>query len=229
MRRALALARPMLGLTSPNPAVGCVIVRGGRIVGQGATAAGGRPHAESVAIARAGVKTRGATAYVSFEPCAHQGRTAPCARALVEAGIRRVIVGCLDPYPPVRGRGLAILRVAGIEVSCGLLEEEWRRLNEGFITRVTRGRPFATLKLALSLDGRIAAGSGDSRWISSPASRELVHRWRRAADAVMVGAGTVLADHPRLTCPISGGGATAARASRSSDATPAALGSICVH
>src|ERR1700674_727900 len=205
MRRALALARPMLGLPSPNPAVGCVIVRGGRIVGQGATAAGGRPHAETVALARAGAKARGATAYVSFEPCAHQGRTAPCARALVEAGIRRVIVGCLDPYPPVRGRGLAILRVAGIEVSCGLLEEECRRLNEGFITRVTRGRPFATLKLALSLDGRIAAASGDSRWISSPASRELVHRWRRAADAVMVGAGTVLADNPRLTCRISGG------------------------
>jgi diaminohydroxyphosphoribosylaminopyrimidine deaminase/5-amino-6-(5-phosphoribosylamino)uracil reductase len=205
MRRALALARPMLGLTSPNPAVGCVIVRGGRIVGQGATAAGGRPHAETVALARAGAKARGATAYVSFEPCAHQGRTAPCARALVEAGVRRVVIGCVDPYPPVRGRGVAILRAAGIEVSCGVLEDECRRLNEGFITRVTRGRPFATLKLALSLDGRIAAASGDSRWISSPASRELVHRWRRTADAVMVGAGTVLADNPRLTCRISGG------------------------
>lgn len=205
MHNALALARPMLGRTSPNPAVGCVIVRGGRIVGRGVTAASGRPHAEAVALARAGAKARGATAYVSFEPCAHRGRTPPCARALVEAGVRRVVVGCVDPYPPVRGRGIAILRAAGVEVSCGVLEKECRRLNEGFISRVTRGRPFATLKLALSLDGRIAAASGDSHWISSPASRELVHQWRREADAVMVGAGTVLADNPRLTCRIAGG------------------------
>jgi diaminohydroxyphosphoribosylaminopyrimidine deaminase / 5-amino-6-(5-phosphoribosylamino)uracil reductase len=209
MRKALALARRMLGRTSPNPAVGCVIVRGGRrgyrIVGQGATAAGGRPHAEAVALARAGARARGATAYVSFEPCAHRGRTAPCARALVEAGVARVVVGCVDPYPPVRGRGVAILRAAGVEVVSGVLEDECRRLNRGFITRVTRGRPFATLKLALSLDGRIAAASGDSQWISSPASRALVHRWRREADAVMVGAGTVLADNPRLTCRVAGG------------------------
>ena len=213
MCKALALARRMLGRTSPNPAVGCVIVRGdtrggrrrGQIVGQGATAEGGRPHAEAVALARAGAKARGATAYVSFEPCAHQGHTAPCARALVEAGVRRVVVGCVDPYPPVRGRGVAILRAAGVEVVCGVLEDECRRLNQGFITRVTRGRPFARLKLALSLDGRIAAASGDSRWISSPASRALVHRWRREADAVMVGAGTVLADNPRLTCRVAGG------------------------
>jgi diaminohydroxyphosphoribosylaminopyrimidine deaminase/5-amino-6-(5-phosphoribosylamino)uracil reductase len=172
----------MLGRTSPNPAVGCVIVRGGQIVGQGATAAGGRPHAEAVALARAGAKARGATAYVSFEPCAHQGRTAPCARALVDAGVRRVVIGCIDPYPPVRGRGVAILRAGGIEVVSGVLEDECRRLNQGFITRVTRGRPLATLKLALSLDGRIAAASGDSQWISSPASRALVHRWRSEAD-----------------------------------------------
>lgn len=205
MRKALGLARRMVGLTSPNPAVGCVIVRDGRIVGRGATAAGGRPHAETIAIARAGTRTRGATAYVSFEPCAHQGQTPPCARALVAAGVRRVVVGCADPYPPVRGRGVAILRAAGIEVTPGVLAEECRRLNEGFITRVTRGRPFATLKLALSLDGRIAAASGDSRWISSAAARALVHRWRREADAVMVGAGTVLADNPRLTCRIAGG------------------------
>jgi diaminohydroxyphosphoribosylaminopyrimidine deaminase / 5-amino-6-(5-phosphoribosylamino)uracil reductase len=213
MRKALALARRMLGRTAPNPAVGCVIVSGGsrggqradRIVGQGATAEGGRPHAEAVALARAGAKARGATAYVSFEPCAHQGRTGPCARALVEAGVRRVVVGCVDPYPPVRGRGLTMLRAAGIEVLVGVLEDECRRLNAGFITRVTRGRPFATLKLALSLDGRIAAASGDSRWISSPPSRALVHRWRNEADAVMVGAGTVLADNPRLTCRAAGG------------------------
>lgn len=205
MRRALALARRMLGRTGPNPAVGCVIVRGGRIVAQGATAAGGRPHAETAALARAGAKARGGTAYVSFEPCAHHGHTPPCARALAEAKVRRVVVGCTDPYPPVRGRGVAILRAAGIEVTAGVLAEECRRLNEGFITRVTRGRPFATLKLALSLDGRIAAASGDSRWISSAASRALVHRWRGEADAVMVGAATVIADDPRLTCRIGGG------------------------
>jgi len=205
MRRALALARRVLGRTSPNPAVGCVIVRGARIVGQGATAVGGRPHAEAVALAWAGAKARGATAYVSFEPCAHQGRTAPCARALVDAGVRRVVIGCIDPYPPVRGRGVAILRAEGIEVVSGVLEDECRRLNQGFITRVTRGRPLATLKLALSLDGRIAAASGDSQWISSAVARALVHRWRSEADAVMVGAGTVLADNPRLTCRVAGG------------------------
>lgn len=205
MRRALALARRMLGRTSPNPAVGCVIARGGRVVGQGATAPGGRPHAEAVALARAGARARGATAYVSFEPCAHRGRTAPCARALVEAGVRRVVIGCIDPYPPVRGRGVAILRAAKVEVETGVLEDECRRLNQGFITRVTRGRPRTTLKLALSLDGRIAAASGDSRWISSPAARALVHRWRNQADAVMVGAGTVMADNPRLTCRAAGG------------------------
>ena len=205
MRRALALARRALGQTSPNPAVGCVIVRGGRIVAQGATASSGRPHAEAVALARAGKKARGATAYVSFEPCAHHGRTPPCAAALVEAGVRRVVVGCVDPYPPVRGRGLAILRRAGIEVASGVLEDECRRLNEGFITRVMHGRPLTTLKLALSLDGRIAAASGDSRWISSAESRALVHRWRAVADAVMVGAATVIADNPRLTCRAPGG------------------------
>jgi diaminohydroxyphosphoribosylaminopyrimidine deaminase/5-amino-6-(5-phosphoribosylamino)uracil reductase len=205
MRKALTLARRMLGRTAPNPAVGCVIVRSGRIVGQGATAAGGRPHAEAVALARAGAKARGASAYVSFEPCAHQGRTPPCARALAEAGVRRVVIGCVDPYPPVRGRGLAILRAANVQVIGGVLENECRRLNQGFISRVTRGRPFATLKLALSIDGRISAASGDSQWISSVASRALVHRWRNEADAVMVGAGTVLADNPRLTCRVAGG------------------------
>jgi diaminohydroxyphosphoribosylaminopyrimidine deaminase / 5-amino-6-(5-phosphoribosylamino)uracil reductase len=205
MRKALALARRMVGRTSPNPAVGCVIARGGRIVGQGATAPGGRPHAETLALERAGERARGATAYVTFEPCAHRGRTPPCARTLVEAGVRRVVVGCVDPYPPVRGRGLKILRAAGIEIVNGVLEDECRDLNRDFITRVTRGRPFTTLKLALSLDGRIAAASGDSQWISSAASRALVHRWRNEADAVMVGAGTVLADNPRLTCRIPGG------------------------
>ena len=205
MREALALAEARLGLTSPNPAVGCVLVRSGRIVGQGATAPGGRPHGETEAIRQAGSKASGATAYVTFEPCAHQGQTPPCARALVEAGITRAVVATIDPYPPVRGRGVAILRAAGIDVTIGVLESEARRLNEGFITRISRRRPFGLLKLAMSLDGRIAAQSGDSQWISSEESRAIVHRWRRECDAVLVGAGTVIADNPRLTCRTEGG------------------------
>lgn len=205
MGDALALARFVLGLTSPNPAVGCVIVRGGRVVGQAATAPGGRPHGEVLALSQAGTKARGATAYVSLEPCAHFGQTPPCARALVEAGISRVVVGCVDPFPRVRGRGIAILRRAGLSVTTGVIKEECLALNEGFMTRIARGRPFVVLKLAATLDGRIAAEGGDSRWISSGASREMVHRWRRESDAVMVGAGTVLADNPRLTCRIAGG------------------------
>ncbi len=204
MRMALNLAREALGTTSPNPAVGCVIVRGGRIVGKGATAAGGRPLAETIALARARSRARNATAYVSFEPCAHQGKTPPCARALIEAGISRVVAGCVDPYPAVRGRGIAMIRRAGIRVTAGVLEDDCLQLNQGFITRVKRGRPFVTLKLAASLDGRIAAAGGDSRWISSAPARAMVHRWRAEADAVMVGAGTVIADNPRLTCRRSG-------------------------
>jgi diaminohydroxyphosphoribosylaminopyrimidine deaminase/5-amino-6-(5-phosphoribosylamino)uracil reductase len=205
MRECLALAQLKIGLTSPNPAVGCVIVREGKVVGRGSTALGGRPHAEPQAIAEAGELARGATAYVSFEPCAHQGQTPPCARAMVEAGVARVVIGCLDPYPPVRGRGIAILNTARIATTIGVLESECRRMNEGFIARVTRGRPFVILKLAMSLDGRIAAATGDSHWISSQDSRRLVHQWRRESDVVMVGAGTVIADNPRLTCRIEGG------------------------
>ena len=165
MAIALGLARSQLGLTSPNPSVGCVLVRAGKIVGRGATAAGGRPHAEVVALAEAGVRARGATAYVSLEPCAHQGKTPPCARALEKAGVARVVIGCVDRYPAVRGRGAAILRRAGIEVVVGVREDECSALNEGFFTRVARGRPFGLLKLAMSLDGRIAAASGDAKWI----------------------------------------------------------------
>jgi diaminohydroxyphosphoribosylaminopyrimidine deaminase/5-amino-6-(5-phosphoribosylamino)uracil reductase len=182
-----------------------VIVKGQRIVGRGATADGGRPHAEAQAIAQAGAQARGAIAYVTLEPCAHRGQTAACARALIEAGLKRVVVGCVDPYPAVRGRGIALLKAAGIETVVGVAESECRRLNEGFITRVTKKRPFATLKLAMTLDGRIATEAGDSKWISSPESRELVHRWRAQSDAVMVGAGTVIEDDPRLTCRITGG------------------------
>src|ERR1700732_50731 len=195
MRECLGLAHDVLGLTSPNPAVGCVIVRKGVIAGRGATAAGGRPHAEAVALTKAGARARGATAYVSLEPCAHFGQTPPCANALVEAGIKRVVIGCGDPFPKVRGKGIAILRNAGIAVTLGVMEEECHRINEGFFTRVEKGRPMVTLKLAMTLDGRIATASGDSQWISGEESRALVHRWRRYTDAVMVGAGTVVADN----------------------------------
>jgi len=205
MRECLGLAQAKLGLTSPNPAVGCLIVRGREVVGRGVTATGGRPHAEPQTIAQAGELARGATAYVSFEPCAHQGVTPSCARTLAEAGVARVVIGCVDPYPPVRGRGVTFLRTAGIATTIGVLESECRRLNEGFITRITRGRPFVILKLAMSVDGRIAAATGDSRWISSEESRKLVHRWRRESDVVMVGAATVIADNPRLTCRIESG------------------------
>ncbi len=207
MREALALAERQLGLTTPNPSVGCVIVRGGKVVATGVTAAGGRPHGETQALAVSGTKARGATAYVSFEPCAHVGQTPPCAIALADAGIKRVVVGCLDPDPRVKGRGIAILKGNGIEVTTGVLEEEAKRLNEGFITRITLGRPRGILKLAMSLDGRIAPAKGDlrSKWISSPASRELVHRWRAECDAVMVGAGTLIADNPQLTCRVANG------------------------
>lgn len=205
MRQALELAADRLGLTSPNPSVGCVIERGRKVVGRGVTGVGGRPHAETVAIADAGIRARGATAYVSFEPCAHFGQTPPCADALVAAGLKRVVVACLDPDSRVAGRGIAILKRAKIAVTTGVLKDEAIRLNEGFIARVSRGRPMNILKLAMSMDGRIAAASGDSQWISSEESRQLVHRWRRECDAVMVGAGTVIADDPRLTCRIPGG------------------------
>ncbi|HVN63637.1 MAG TPA: bifunctional diaminohydroxyphosphoribosylaminopyrimidine deaminase/5-amino-6-(5-phosphoribosylamino)uracil reductase RibD, partial [Candidatus Binataceae bacterium] len=205
MRAALALARRVVGVTTPNPAVGCVIVRGGRIIARGATAPGGRPHAEAIALASAGARARGATAYVSFEPCAHYGQTPPCARALAEAGVARVVIGCVDPYPRVRGRGIAILKRAGIQVTAAVMEDQARRLNEGFITRVKMGRPMAILKLAMSLDGKIAAAGGDSKWISSAKSRDMVHRWRSECDAAIVGAGTVIADNPRLTARIARG------------------------
>jgi diaminohydroxyphosphoribosylaminopyrimidine deaminase / 5-amino-6-(5-phosphoribosylamino)uracil reductase len=205
MREALALAQDQLGFTTPNPSVGCVIVRGDKVVGRGVTGNGGRPHGETLALADAGGGARGATAYVSFEPCAHVGQTPPCANALVAAGVKRVVIGCVDPDPRVSGRGIAILKGAKIAVSAGVLEDEALRLNEGFITRLRLGRPLGILKLAMTMDGRIAAASGDARWISSRESRELAHRWRRECDAIMVGAGTVIADNPRLTCRIAGG------------------------
>ena len=199
MAAALALAARGLGRVWPNPAVGCVIVAGGRVVGRGRTADGGRPHAEAVALAQAGDAARGATAYVTLEPCAHHGATPPCAGALVAAGLARVVVALRDPDPRVDGGGIARLRAAGIAVTEGVLEAEARALQAGFLSRVARGRPALTLKLATTLDGRIATASGESRWITGPAARAHVHARRAAHDAIMVGAGTARADDPSLT------------------------------
>ena len=199
MAAALALAARGLGRVWPNPAVGCVIVAGGRVVGRGRTADGGRPHAETVALAQAGDAARGATAYVTLEPCAHHGATPPCAGALVAAGLARVVVALRDPDPRVDGGGIARLRAAGIAVTEGVLEAEARALQAGFLSRVARGRPALTLKLATTLDGRIATASGESRWITGPAARAHVHARRAAHDAIMVGAGTARADDPSLT------------------------------
>ena len=198
MDHALALARRGLGNTWPNPAVGCVILRDGVVVGRGWTQPGGRPHAEVMALAQAGARARGATAYVTLEPCAHHGKTPPCAEALVAAGIARVVSALTDPDPRVAGRGHAILRAAGISVTEGIREAAARELQRGFLTRVMQGRPMLTLKLAASFDGRIATASGESQWITGPDARRHVHALRLSHDAVMVGGGTARADRPAL-------------------------------
>ena len=204
MRAALALARRGLGNAWPNPAVGCVLVKDGRVIGRGWTQPGGRPHAETEALRRAGEAARGATAYVTLEPCSHHGRTPPCCEALAEAGIARVVMAMRDPDPRVNGRGLAMLRGAEIAVEEGLLEAEARALNAGFFRRIQAGMPVVTLKLASTLDGRIATASGESRWITGEAARREVHALRARHDAILVGSGTVLADDPDLTCRIPG-------------------------
>ncbi len=204
MRAALALARRGLGTTWPNPSVGCVIVRAGRVVGRGTTAPGGRPHAEPLALAMAGKQAKGATAYVTLEPCCHWGRSPPCTDALIEAGIARVVVAAGDPDPRVNGQGLTKLRDAGIAVETGLLEAEALETLIGFTSRITLGRPMVTLKLASTLDGRIATHSGESQWITDTPARRAGHAMRGRHDAVMVGVGTVLADNPDLTCRIPG-------------------------
>jgi diaminohydroxyphosphoribosylaminopyrimidine deaminase/5-amino-6-(5-phosphoribosylamino)uracil reductase len=204
MRAALALARRGLGAVWPNPAVGCVIVDRGRVVGRGWTQPGGRPHGETEALGRAGEAARGATAYVSLEPCCHWGRTPPCTDALIAAGIRRVVVALEDPDPRVAGDGVEQLHAAGLEVETGLCEAEAAEINAGFFCRLRNGRPLVTLKLATSLDGRIATGQGESQWITGPPARERAHALRAAHDAIMVGTGTVLADDPQLTCRLPG-------------------------
>ena len=204
MTAALGLAARGLGRVWPNPAVGCVLVRGERVVGRGWTQPGGRPHAEGEALRRAGEGARGATAYVTLEPCAHQGETPPCADALVAGGIRRAVVAIEDPDPRVAGRGIETLRKAGIEAECGALAGAAARLNAGYLMRVTRGRPLVTLKVAATLDGRTATAEGQSRWITGEESRTRVHLLRAEHDAVMIGAGTAQADDPALTCRLPG-------------------------
>ncbi|OYT95874.1 MAG: riboflavin biosynthesis protein RibD [Pseudomonas sp. PGPPP3] len=197
--RALELARKGVYSTHPNPRVGCVIVAGGQVVGEGWHARAGEPHAEVHALRQAGAKARGATAYVTLEPCSHHGRTPPCAEALVQAGVVRVVAAMQDPNPQVAGRGLARLQEAGIEVACGVLEGEARALNVGFIKRMEQGLPYVRVKLAMSLDGRTAMASGESQWITGPAARAAVQRLRARASVVLTGADTVLADGARLT------------------------------
>lgn len=199
MALALSLGRRGQGNTWPNPAVGCVIVQAGRVVGRGWTLAGGRPHAEAQALAQAGPAARGATAYVTLEPCAHHGQTPPCAEALISAGVARVVVAADDPDPRVSGRGLDMLRGAGVAVHTGVLADDAARDLAGFFSRVQQGRPELLLKLATSFDGRIATAGGQSQWITGPEARRAVHALRARHDAVMVGAGTVRADDPMLT------------------------------
>ena len=204
MRAALGLARRAVGSTAENPAVGCVIVRDGVVVGRGATQPGGRPHAETEALRQAGAAARGATAYVTLEPCAHHGQTPPCAEALASAGLSRVVAAIRDPDPRVDGGGLLALERVGIEVVTNVLSEDAAQLMAGFLARLKSGRPHVTLKLATSLDGRIATASGNSKWITGPEARARGHLMRARSDAILVGIGTVLADDPLLDCRLPG-------------------------
>ncbi|WP_422078005.1 bifunctional diaminohydroxyphosphoribosylaminopyrimidine deaminase/5-amino-6-(5-phosphoribosylamino)uracil reductase RibD [Vannielia sp.] len=199
MSRALSLGARGLGQVWPNPAVGCILVKDQRVVGRGWTQPGGRPHAEAMALAQAGEAARGATAYVTLEPCAHHGKTPPCAEALVSAGVARVVTALQDPDPRTAGEGHARLRAAGIPCDTNILAEAAQRAHAGFLSRVQRGRPLLTLKLASSFDGRIATASGESKWITGPAARHAVQGLRASHDAVLVGAGTARADDPALT------------------------------
>ncbi|MGB0684517.1 MAG: bifunctional diaminohydroxyphosphoribosylaminopyrimidine deaminase/5-amino-6-(5-phosphoribosylamino)uracil reductase RibD [Magnetovibrionaceae bacterium] len=206
MRAALVLAARGLGQVAPNPAVGCVLVDPdqNRVVGRGWTQPTGRPHAETEALGRAGSKARGATAYVTLEPCSHHGRTPPCVDALIAAGIKRCVIALGDPDPRVDGGGIAGLKEAGIEVTTGLMAAEAQRLNIGFLTRLELGRPFVTWKAATSLDGRIAMADGSSQWITGEQARQRGHLMRATHDAIIVGIGTALADKPSLTCRLPG-------------------------
>jgi diaminohydroxyphosphoribosylaminopyrimidine deaminase/5-amino-6-(5-phosphoribosylamino)uracil reductase len=207
MQAALGLARRGLGRVAPNPAVGCVLVRpdlDGRVVGRGWTQSGGRPHAETEALRRAGLLAQNATAYVTLEPCSHTGKTGPCANALIAAQIKRVVIAMQDPDPRVSGRGIAKLKDAGIDVSLGVLELEAKKVNIGFIYKIQLGRPYFSCKTATSLDGKIATADGHSKWITGTDARQTGHLLRATHDAIIVGIGTALADDPDLTCRLPG-------------------------
>ena len=199
MAHALRLAKCGLYTTQPNPRVGCVIAHDVEVVGTGFHQRAGEPHAEVLALREAGTRARGATAYVTLEPCAHHGRTPPCAEALIKAGVARVVVAVEDPFAQVAGRGIEMLRAAGITVDVGLMREAARELNIGFFSRIERSRPWVRVKLAMSLDGRTALARGESKWITGDAARADVQRWRARSSALLTGSGTVLADNPRLT------------------------------
>lgn len=199
IQRTLELAEKGVGLTSPGAMVGAVVVKDGKVAGEGFYTYDGVDHAETIALKQAGAAARGATVYTSLEPCSHQGRTPPCAKALIEAGVSRVVTAMQDPNPEVNGGGLTMLRKSGIQVQTGILEGEARLLNEAFITYRAQQRPFGILKVAMTLDGKIATRTGESRWITSEESRNLVHRLRHRCDALVTGSGTVLEDNPRLT------------------------------
>ncbi len=199
MKRALTLAKKGIGKTDPNPAVGCVIVKNGAVIGEGWHRKAGGPHAEIHALTAAGAAARGSDVYVTLEPCCHTGKTPPCSEALIRAGVRRVIAGMRDPNSLVNGGGMLSLQQAGIETVSGVLEEECRAINRPFIKQITTGHPFVTYKCAMTLDGKTATVTGESRWISCEASRRVVHRMRAESDAIMVGVDTILADNPRLT------------------------------
>jgi diaminohydroxyphosphoribosylaminopyrimidine deaminase/5-amino-6-(5-phosphoribosylamino)uracil reductase len=203
MQMALNISRRGLGITGPNPSVGCVLVRDGHVIGRGCTAAGGRPHAETIAITRA-KNAKGAAAYVTLEPCAHYGQTPPCAEALVEAGITRVVIATGDPDPRVSGGGIKILEEAGVKVDFGILKEQADFINQGFLQKFTKQRPLVTLKIASSADGKIAIREGTQTWITGPESRRRGHLYRANHDAIMIGIGTALTDNPILDCRIKG-------------------------
>jgi len=205
MARALQLAERGTYTTKPNPMVGCVITRDDRIVGEGFHVRAGEAHAEALALREAGEKSRGATAYVTLEPCAHTGRTPPCADALVAAGITRVVAACGDSYASVDGEGFRKLNAAGVTTETGLMAAAARELNRGFFSRIERGRPWVRVKLAMSLDGRTGLASGESKWITSRAARADVQKWRARSGAILTGSGTVLADDPQLTVRLAGG------------------------
>ena len=220
MRCCLELAKQALGQTAPNPLVGSVVVQGDRVVGEGFHPCAGQPHAEVFALRAAGDRARGATVYVNLEPCSHYGRTPPCANALIEAGVARVIVGMVDPNPKVAGMGIDRLRQAGIEVEVGVEEAACQVLNEAFVYRILHQRSFGILKYAMTLDGKIATTTGHSAWVTTPEARARVHQWRSGCDAVVVGGNTVRRDNPLLTAHGQGHNPLRVVMSRSLDLPP---------